>query len=60
MLAECGVAAIDVAGAGGTSWSQVEIQHAPDEFTRQLAATFVAWGIPTATRSCVSGKQYQG
>ncbi len=48
MLAECGVKAIDVAGAGGTSWSQVEMHRAPDEFTRQLAATFVGWGIPTA------------
>ena len=38
----------DVAGAGGTSWSQVEMHRAPDEFTRQLAATFVGWGIPTA------------
>lgn len=47
-LAECGVRAIDVAGAGGTSWSQVEMHRAPDEFTRQLAATFVGWGIPTA------------
>ena len=48
ILAECGVAAIDVAGAGGTSWSQVEMHRAPDEFTRKLAATFVGWGIPTA------------
>lgn len=48
LLAECGVAAIDVAGAGGTSWSQVEMHRAPDEFTRQLAATFVGWGISTA------------
>ena len=47
-LADCGVAAIDVAGAGGTSWSQVEMYRAPDEFTRELAATFVGWGIPTA------------
>jgi isopentenyl-diphosphate delta-isomerase len=47
-LANCGVAAIDVAGAGGTSWSQVEMYRAPDEFTRELAATFVGWGIPTA------------
>ncbi len=48
ILADCGVTAIDVAGAGGTSWSQVEMHRAPDEFTRQLAATFVDWGIPTA------------
>jgi len=47
-LAECGVAAIDVAGAGGTSWSQVEMYRAPDEFLRKLAGTFVGWGIPTA------------
>lgn len=48
ILAECGVAAIDVAGAGGTSWSQVEMYRAPDEFLRNLAATFAGWGIPTA------------
>ena len=47
LLADFGVSAIDVAGAGGTSWSQVEMHRAPDEFTRQLAATFVGWGIPT-------------
>lgn len=48
ILAECGVSAIDVAGAGGTSWSQVEMYRAPDEFLRNLAATFIGWGIPTA------------
>jgi isopentenyl-diphosphate delta-isomerase len=47
LLAGCGVAAIDVAGAGGTSWSQVEMHRAPDDFIRQLAATFVGWGLPT-------------
>ncbi len=48
LLADCGVAAIDVAGAGGTSWSQVEMHRAPDSFRRQLAASFRSWGIPTA------------
>jgi isopentenyl-diphosphate delta-isomerase len=48
ILAECGVTAIDVAGAGGTSWSQVEMYRAPDEFTRSLARSFIDWGIPTA------------
>ncbi|MBT3337951.1 MAG: type 2 isopentenyl-diphosphate Delta-isomerase [Anaerolineae bacterium] len=48
LLADCGVDAIDVAGAGGTSWSQVEMHRAPDEFTRELAATFVDWGTNTA------------
>ena len=48
IIAEIGVAAIDVAGAGGTSWSQVEMHRSPDEFTSQLSASFVNWGIPTA------------
>jgi isopentenyl-diphosphate Delta-isomerase len=48
MLAECGIAAIDVAGAGGTSWSQVEMYRAQDDFLRRLAGTFVDWGIPTS------------
>jgi isopentenyl-diphosphate delta-isomerase len=56
LLAECGVSAIDVAGAGGTSWSQVEMHRAPDEFTRKLAATFVGWGIPT-TKSILNVKR---
>ena len=48
VLADCGVSAIDVAGAGGTSWSQVEMHRAPDKFTQQLAGAFIGWGIPTA------------
>jgi len=48
ILVDCGVSAIDVAGAGGTSWSQVEMHRAPDELTRELAGSFVGWGIPTA------------
>lgn len=48
ILAECGVSAIDVAGAGGTSWSQVEMHRTTEEFTRRLAASFVGWGISTA------------
>lgn len=47
-LAEAGIAAIDIAGAGGTSWSQVEMYRAKTESQARLAGAFVNWGIPTA------------
>jgi len=47
-LAEAGVTAIDVAGSGGTSWSQVEMYRATSQMQRQVAAAFRDWGIPTA------------
>ena len=47
LLAQAGVSAIDVAGAGGTSWSQVEMYRAENDTQRELAASFADWGIPT-------------
>lgn len=47
-LIEAGVSAIDVAGAGGTSWSQVEKFRIQDENLARVAAAFRDWGIPTA------------
>ncbi len=54
-LYEVGVSAIDVAGAGGTSWSQVEMHRATNASQKRLAAAFINWGIPT-TQSFINVK----
>lgn len=45
-LRGAGVAAIDVAGKGGTSWYSVEAQRAAKE-GKPAETTFANWGIPT-------------
>lgn len=47
-LESVGVAFIDVAGAGGTSWSQVEKYRVKAPLLQEVAETFADWGIPTA------------
>jgi isopentenyl-diphosphate Delta-isomerase len=46
-LFSAGVAGIDVAGAGGTSWSQVEMYRVDDIHQAHVAGAFRGWGIPT-------------
>ena len=47
-LCEAGVAALDVAGAGGTSWSEVERHRGASQDEIAVAEAFVDWGLPTA------------
>lgn len=47
-LREIGVAALDVGGKGGTSWSYIEGLRTSEPLVRQVAEVYRDWGIPTA------------
>jgi isopentenyl-diphosphate delta-isomerase len=47
-LVDAGVSSIDVAGAGGTSWSEVEKHRNSSEARIRISSHFYDWGMPTA------------
>ena len=47
-LLDLGISAIDVGGAGGTSWGWIEGFRAADPERQAIGATFRDWGTPTA------------
>src|SRR5437660_6025430 len=46
-LLRCGVAGIDIAGAGGTSWARVEGKRSGDDARERIAEAFGDWGYAT-------------
>ncbi len=42
------IAAVDIAGAGGTNWAKVESYRAKGGLERALGRAFAGWGFPTA------------
>ncbi|MBY7142224.1 type 2 isopentenyl-diphosphate Delta-isomerase [Virgibacillus sp. NKC19-3] len=50
-LYDAGISYIDVAGAGGTSWSQVEKLRSENPLKKAAAEAFNNWGIPT--KDCI-------
>lgn len=56
-LYDAGIAYIDVAGAGGTSWSQVEKLRSKDPLKKAAAEAFNNWGNPT--KDCLASVRSQ-
>ena len=47
LLSDVGISAIDIAGSGGTSWSQVEMHRSSDSSSKRVSSVFSDWGIST-------------
>jgi len=47
-LSEIGVPYIDISGAGGTSWTKVEMYRSTEAILQETGKVFADWGIPTA------------
>ena len=61
-LEEAGISALDVGGAGGTSWAAVEYYRAKasrQQLYQRLCETFWDWGIPTVV-SLVEARRATG
>jgi isopentenyl-diphosphate Delta-isomerase len=52
-LISCGVSGIDIGGAGGTSWIDIEAERSKDQMMARIAKTCRGWGIPAA--ECLEG-----
>jgi isopentenyl-diphosphate delta-isomerase len=48
-LLDLGVAAVDVAGAGGTSWARVEGRRSGEKMRERMGESFAGWGYPTTS-----------
>jgi isopentenyl-diphosphate Delta-isomerase len=46
-LAKAGVSGLDVAGVGGTCWSEIERKRTSNQLRRNIAGAFASWGIST-------------
>ena len=54
------VAAVDIAGSGGTNWNRVEAYRQDDKMVAAAAAEFDDWGIPTALVLAALGREQRG
>lgn len=54
-----GVPVVDVAGAGGTSWTKVESERKSNRMLQRPGKTFGDWGVPTAA-SVVEARRILG
>ena len=52
-LISCGVSGIDIGGAGGTSWTEIEGKRSVIHSNKKISHIFQDWGIPTA--ECLAG-----
>ncbi len=57
-LLDAGVSAIDIAGAGGTSWARVEGRRSGDPKREAIAEAFASWGYPTVDATIALRREF--